>query len=121
MSRKLQVHRRLVRKASAARSSTPEEDGATPREKAPAAEFMDGILETDRKTPRKQRHIPAHAVVGVSLRCQFLPHPGLCKLKGLRTRVGILRDAQNSSSLARGGEQSAIWAVGFDYRQPMLV
>ena len=57
VSRKLQVHRRLVREAI--RSAIPARRKKTERphvKMAPAAEFIDAILETDRKAPRKQRH-----------------------------------------------------------------
>ena len=57
VSRKLGVHRRLVREAI--RSAIPARRKKTERPQvkmAPAAEFIDAILETDRKAPRKQRH-----------------------------------------------------------------
>jgi transposase len=57
VSRKLRVHRRVVREAI--RSAIPARRKKTERrhvKMAPAAEFIDAILETDRKAPRKQRH-----------------------------------------------------------------
>jgi transposase len=57
VSRKLGVHRRLVREAI--RSALPARRKKTERPQvkmAPAAEFIDAILEADRKAPRKQRH-----------------------------------------------------------------
>jgi transposase len=57
VSRKLQVHRRLVREAI--RSAVPARRKKTERphvKMAPAAEFIDAILESDRRAPRKQRH-----------------------------------------------------------------
>lgn len=57
VSRKLRVHRRLVREAI--QSAIPARRKKTERPQvkmAPAAEFIDAILETDRKAPRKQRH-----------------------------------------------------------------
>ena len=57
VSRKLRVHRRLVREAI--RSAIPARRKKTERphvKMAPAAEFIDAILEEDRKAPRKQRH-----------------------------------------------------------------
>jgi len=57
VSRKLRVHRRVVREAI--RSAIPARRKKTKRphvKMAPAAEFIDAILETDRKAPRKQRH-----------------------------------------------------------------
>jgi transposase len=57
VSRKLRVHRRLVREAI--QSALPARRKKTERPQvkmAPAADFIDAILETDRKAPRKQRH-----------------------------------------------------------------
>jgi len=57
VSRKLRVHRRLVREAI--RSAIPARRKKTERphvKMAPAVEFIDAILEADRKAPRKQRH-----------------------------------------------------------------
>ena len=57
VSRKLRVHRRLVREAI--QSAVPARRKKTERphvKMAPAAEFIDAILEADRKAPRKQRH-----------------------------------------------------------------
>jgi len=57
VARKLGVHRRMVR--DAVRSATPARRKKTERPHvkiAPAAAFIDAILEADRKAPRKQRH-----------------------------------------------------------------
>jgi transposase len=57
ISRKLGVHRRMVREA--VRSATPARRKKTERppvKMAAVAGFIDGILEADRKAPRKQRH-----------------------------------------------------------------
>jgi hypothetical protein len=57
VSRKLRVHRRLVREAI--QSAIPARRKKTERphvKMAPAAEFIDAVLEGDRKAPRKQRH-----------------------------------------------------------------
>jgi transposase len=57
VSRKLGVHRRMVREAI--ESATPARRKKTERPQvkmAPAAAFIDAILEADRKAPRKQRH-----------------------------------------------------------------
>src|SRR5580693_2034789 len=62
VARKLGVHRREVRKALA--SAVPAERKTPEREKpklAAAIPFIDGILEGDRKAPRKQRHT-AHRI-----------------------------------------------------------
>ena len=57
VARKLGVHRRMVREAIA--SAIPAKRKVPVREKpklGPVREFIDGILEADRKAPRKQRH-----------------------------------------------------------------
>jgi len=57
VARKLGVHRRAVREAI--RSAVPARRKKTERphiKMAPAAEFIDAILEEDRKVHRKQRH-----------------------------------------------------------------
>lgn len=57
VARKLGIHRRMVREAI--RSATPARRKKTERphgKMAPAASFIDAVLEADRKSPRKQRH-----------------------------------------------------------------
>ena len=57
VARKLRVHRRVVREAI--RSAIPARRKKTERphvKMAPAVEFIDAILEADRRAPRKQRH-----------------------------------------------------------------
>ena len=57
VARKLRVHRRVVREAI--QSAIPARRKKTVRphlKMAPAVEFIDAILEADRKAPRKQRH-----------------------------------------------------------------
>jgi transposase len=57
VARKLRVHRRVVREAI--QSAIPAQRKKTERphmKMAPAVEFIDAILESDRKAPRKQRH-----------------------------------------------------------------
>jgi transposase len=57
VSRKLRVHRRLVREAIQSAVPARRKKTERPRVKmAPAAGFIDAILEADRKSPRKQRH-----------------------------------------------------------------
>ncbi len=62
VARKLGVHRRMVREAIA--NAVPPARKTPVRERpklGPAREFIDGILEADRKAPRKQRHT-AHRI-----------------------------------------------------------
>jgi transposase len=57
VARKFGVHRRLVREAIG--TAVPQQRPAPERPRPtiePVAEFIDGILETDRRAPRKQRH-----------------------------------------------------------------
>ena len=66
VARKLGVHRRMVREAIA--NAVPPVKKTPVREQpklGPAREFIDGILEADRKAPRKQRHT-AHPDLGAS-------------------------------------------------------
>ena len=61
-ARKFKVHRRMVREAIG--NALPRERKMARREKprlGAAVEFIDGILEADRKAPRKQRHT-AHRI-----------------------------------------------------------
>ena len=62
LARKFGVHRRLVREAlgSAVPRQRPAKARARPRT-GPVAAFIDGILEADRRAPRKQRHT-AHRI-----------------------------------------------------------
>jgi transposase len=62
VARKFGVHRRLVREAlgAAVPQQTPIKARARPT-LGPVVEFIDGILEADRRAPRKQRHT-AHRI-----------------------------------------------------------
>ena len=62
VARKFGVHRRLVREALG--SAMPQQRAMPDRPRptiGPVAEFIDGILEADRRAPRKQRHT-AHRI-----------------------------------------------------------
>ena len=62
VARKLQVHRRMVRQAIRNAIPPPRKKTTRPYVKLkPAIAFIDGILEADRKEPRKQRHT-AHRI-----------------------------------------------------------
>ena len=62
VSKKLGVHRRMVREAIGSALPKPRKRTERPRWKMQAAvEFVDAVLEADRKAPRKQRHT-AHRI-----------------------------------------------------------
>ena len=62
VAKKLKVHRRMVREAIGSALPVPRKKTERPRWKlAGAVAFVDGILELDRKAPRKQRHT-AHRI-----------------------------------------------------------
>ena len=62
VAKKLRVHRRMVREAIGSALPVPRKKTERPRWKlAGAVAFVDGILESDRKAPRKQRHT-AHRI-----------------------------------------------------------
>ena len=57
VAKKLKVHRRMVREAISSALPVPRKKVERPHWKITAAiPFIDGILETDKKAPRKQRH-----------------------------------------------------------------
>jgi hypothetical protein len=62
VAKKLSVHRRMVRDAIGSALPMPRKKVERPRWKLEAAiAFVDQILETDKKAPRKQRHT-AHRI-----------------------------------------------------------
>jgi transposase len=62
VARKFGVHRRLVREALGSAVPPTREPQARPRPRTgPVAAFIDGLLEADRRAPRKQRHT-AHRI-----------------------------------------------------------
>src|SRR3954451_22428482 len=65
MASKLKVHRRMVREAIGCALARPRKKTERPRWKiAVVAGFINDVLETDRKVPRKQRHTIQHIVSG---------------------------------------------------------
>jgi transposase len=70
VARKLKVHRRMVREAVGSALPKRRKKTSRPRWKmAPAVEFVDRILEADKKAPRKQRHT-AHRI-WERIRCEL--------------------------------------------------
>ena len=62
VAQKLGVHRRMVREAIGSALPKPRKKTERPRWKMKAAvDFVDAVLEADRKAPRKQRHT-AHRI-----------------------------------------------------------
>ncbi len=64
VARKFGVHRRLVRESLG--DAVPRERATKERARpkiGPLAEFIDGILEADRRAPRKQRHTARRMVL----------------------------------------------------------
>ena len=73
VSKKFGVHRRMVREAVG--SAIPQLRKKTKRRRfklAPVAGFIDQILESDRKAPRKQRAL-SHRSDVILIRCQPAP------------------------------------------------
>jgi transposase len=72
VAKELGVHRRMVRQALA--SALPPEKKAPERAEprlGPVKEFIDGILESDRRAPRKQRHTARRIYIRIR---QEMPH-----------------------------------------------
>ena len=118
VARKLGVHRREVRKALA--SAMPSDRKIPERERpklAAAIPFIDGILESDRKAPRKQRHT-AHRIwtrlrrempeveAGESTVRQYV--------RERKTAMGLLgRETFVPQSYTWGGEGQVDWYEGW--------
>ncbi len=118
VARKLGVHRREVRKALA--SAVPAERKIPERERprlAAAIPFIDGILESDRQAPRKQRHT-AHRIF-TRLRRER-PEVEVAEstvrryVRERKAAMGLLgRETFVPQSYAWGGEGQVDWYEGW--------
>jgi transposase len=118
VARKLGVHRRDVRKALA--SAMPAERKIPERERsrlAAAVPFIDGILEWDKKAPRKQRHT-AHRI-WVRLGCE-MPEVEVAEstvrryVRERKAGMGLLgRETFVAQSYTWGGEGQVDWYEGW--------
>ena len=118
VARKLGVHRREVRKALA--SAVPAERKIPERERprlAAAIPFIDGILESDRQAPRKQRHT-AHRIF-TRLRRER-PEAEVAEstvrryVRERKAAMGLLgREIFVPQSYAWGGEGQVDWYEGW--------
>jgi transposase len=118
VARKLGVHRREVRRALA--SAMPAERKIPERERsklAAAIPFMDAILESDRRAPRKQRHT-AHRI-WTRLRRER-PEVGVAEstvrryVREKKAAMGLLgRETFVPQSYTWGGEAQVDWYEGW--------
>jgi transposase len=114
VARKFGVHRRLVREALA--SAIPAEKPPPKRSRPrldPVADFIDSVLEADRRAPRKQRHT-AHRIY-VRLRrerpeCQIAESTVRRYVRERRLVLGLLRrETFVPQSYAWGAEAQVDW------------
>jgi transposase len=118
VARKLGVHRREVRKALA--SAMPVDRKIPDRERpklAAAIPFIDGILESDRKAPRKQRHT-AHRI-WTRLRRE-MPEVDVAEstvrqyVRARKAAMGLLgQETFVAQSYTWGGEGQVDWYEGW--------
>ena len=114
VARKFGVHRRLVREAlaSAIPAEKPPPKRSHPR-LGPVADFIDAVLEADRRAPRKQRHT-AHRIY-VRLRrerpeCQIAESTVRRYVRERRLALGLLRrETFVPQSYAWGSEAQVDW------------
>lgn len=114
VARKFGVHRRLVREAlfSAIPAEKPPPKRPCPR-LGPVADFIDAVLEADRRAPRKQRHT-AHRIY-VRLRrerpeCQIAESTVRRYVRERRLALGLLgRETFVPQSYAWGSEAQVDW------------
>ena len=114
VARKLGVHRRMVREALA--SAVPAEKTGPPRPRprlGPLVEFIDGVLEADRKAPRKQRHTAHRIWVRLGKECPNFPVSESTVREYVRERksaLGLLaRETFVPQSYAWGEEGQVDW------------
>lgn len=114
VARKLGVHRRMVREALA--KAVPLEKPPTERSRprlGPVVDFIDAILEADRKAPRKQRHTAHRIYVRIRKECpevqvaESTVRQYVCKRK---LALGLLaRETFVPQSYAWGQEAQVDW------------
>jgi transposase len=114
VAHKLGVHRRMVREALG--SAVPAEKAGASRERpriGPLAEFIDGILEADRKAPRKQRHTAHRIFVRIGKEHPDLPVAESSVRRYVRERkaeLGLLaRETFVPQAYAWGEEGQVDW------------
>jgi transposase len=114
VARKFSVHRRLVREALASAIPAEKPPPQRPRPRLdPVADFIDSVLEADRKAPRKQRHT-AHRIY-VRLRrerpeCQIAESTVRRYVRERRLALGLLRrETFVPQSYAWGTEAQVDW------------
>ncbi|MGI5837738.1 MAG: IS21 family transposase [Chloroflexota bacterium] len=114
VARKFGVHRRMVREALG--SAVPAEKEAVPRNRpklGPLVGFIDDILESDRKAPRKQRHTAHRIYVRIVKEYPTCPVSESTVRKYVRERkaaLGLLaRETFVPQSYSWGEEGQADW------------
>ena len=113
-AKKLGVHRRMVREAIHSALPAPRKKTERPRWKIGAAvEFVDAILEADRKAPRKQRHTAHRIWVRIQNElpaCKIAERTVREYVRSRRAALGLLvREVCIPQSYAWGAEAQIDW------------